>query len=107
MELYMSKREMTDLLAEAVRIGVEKGLENTGEAPKYVSQSRAYKLFCRSRVNNWVSDGLIVPKPNGNGKTSTVFYEYARLLELDASDRIIVRKAYISEKLLKQINGKS
>jgi hypothetical protein len=48
-------------------------------------------------VQNWVGDGLIVPRPNGNGRTSTVYYDYARLLELDASDRIVIRKAYVPE----------
>jgi hypothetical protein len=91
----MTKDEICALLAKAVEIGVKKGLETSGASPKYVSQNKAYKLFCRSRVCNWVNDGLIAGKPNGNGKTSTVYYEYARLLVLDASDRIVIRKAYI------------
>jgi hypothetical protein len=95
MEVYMSRGEVAELLAEAVRIGVEKALEAAGVSPRYISQNKAYKRFHRSRVLNWVNDGLIAGKPNGNGKTSTVFYDYAKLLELDASDRIVIRKAYI------------
>jgi hypothetical protein len=95
MELYISSGEITRLLSGAVEIGVRKGLEAAGELPRLISQNKAYKRFHESRVRNWVNDGLIVPKPNGNGKTSTVYYEYARLMELDASDRIVIRKAYV------------
>jgi hypothetical protein len=109
MELYMSRDEMTRLLANAVEIGVKKGLEATGTSPKLISQNKAYRRFRRSRVQNWVGDGLIVPRPNGNGRTSTVYYDYARLLELDASDRIVIRKAYVPEndKQLKNDNRKN
>jgi hypothetical protein len=88
---------MAELLSDAVAIGVQKGLEATGAAPKYISQNRAHKLFKRSRVRNWVNDGMIAGKPNGNGRCSTVFYEYAKLLELDASDRIFIRKIYVPD----------
>jgi hypothetical protein len=55
----------------------------------------SHEAFKRTRVKNRVSDGLISGKPNGNGKTSTVYYEYSKLLELDASEEIKIRKPYI------------
>jgi hypothetical protein len=95
LELYMTRDEISALLSRAVEIGVERGLENAAAAPKLISQNKAYKIFKKSRVRNWVNDGLIAGKPNGNGRTSTVYFEYAKLMELDASDRIVIRKAYV------------
>jgi hypothetical protein len=94
LDFYCSKKEVLDLLSAVSKIGYEKGLIETGKAPKYISQNKAYRLFMKSRVRNWVNDGLISGKPNGNGRTSTVYYEYARLLELDASEVIRIRKPY-------------
>ncbi|MCL2652085.1 MAG: hypothetical protein FWD60_13820 [Candidatus Azobacteroides sp.] len=93
-ELIISRIEMIRLLSEAVLIGMQKEKESSGKKPKYVSQNTANKMFMRSRVKNWVNDGLISGKPNGNGKTSTVYFEYSKLMELDASDRIVIRKPY-------------
>jgi hypothetical protein len=97
LELYMTRDEISKLLSKAVAIGVEKGLEAAGSSPRLISQNKAHKLFRKSRVRNWVNDGLIAGKPNGNGRTSTVYFEYAKLMELDASDKIIIRKAYVPE----------
>jgi hypothetical protein len=94
MDFVISKIETIKILSEAFQIGFRKGLETTGNTPKYISQNKAYKMFQKSRVQNWVNDGLITGKPNGNGKTSTVFYEVSKLMELDMSDKIRIRKPY-------------
>jgi predicted ABC-type ATPase len=93
-EYRLSRPETIKLISEAYQTGFHKGLESAGLKKKYVSKNQAYKLFNKSRVNNWINDGLITMKPNGNGKTSTVFLEYAKLQELDSSDRIVIRKSY-------------
>ena len=92
MEYQISKLELTNILAIATQIGFQRGLESVGEAPRFVSQNKAYNRFLKSRVQTWVRNGWIKPTTNGNGKTSTVFYEYARLMELDASDKIVIHK---------------
>jgi hypothetical protein len=96
LDFYCTRRELLNLLKEATKIGYVKGMEDAGKAPKYISQNRAYKAFKKPRVQAWVNDGFILGKPNGNGRTSTVYYEYAKLLELDASEEIKIRKPYIS-----------
>jgi hypothetical protein len=96
MDLIISQKETIKLLSEAFKIGFQKASELTATSPKYISQNKAYARFTKSRVQNWIKDGLISGKPNGNGKTSTVFYEYAKLMELDASDKIVIRKPYIT-----------
>jgi hypothetical protein len=91
----LPKNELIKLISEGVSIGFQKGLEFSGKKSKYISQNQAHKLFVKSRVQNWVQDGMIKGKPNGNGKTSTIFYELSKLMELDASEKIKIRKPYI------------
>jgi len=91
-EFIISRKEVIKLISESVQIGFQKSMETVGKKPKYLSQRKAYALFKQPRVENWVKDGFISGKPNGNGKNSTVYYEYAKLMELDASDRIVIRK---------------
>jgi len=93
-EFLISRNEMIKLISECVQIGCERVLADLGKKPKYISQRKAYELFTQSRVKNWVNDEFISPKPNGNGKNSTIYYEYTRLMVLDASDRIVIRKSY-------------
>jgi hypothetical protein len=95
LDFYCTKGEIIDLLAKVSEVWYNKGKIDAG-APKYISQNKAYRHFEKSRVKAWVSDGLISGKPNGNGKTSTIHYDYARLLELDASEEIKIRKPYIA-----------
>jgi hypothetical protein len=96
MDYVITPREMEKLLAAGFLAGFQKCLEELGQKPRYISQNKAYREFKKIRVQNWVEDGLIKPKPNGGGRTSTIQYEYSRLLELDTSDTIVIRKAYIS-----------
>ena len=98
-ELRISRDEMVKLLSESFQIGFKKAMELSQNKKKRfldkdISQNRAHELFTRSRVENWVRDGLILGVKNGNGKNSTVFYEYAKLMELDASKKIVIRKPY-------------
>ena len=94
MDFIISNIELEKIIAKSTEIGFQRGLETVGAAPRFVSQNYAYKRFLKARVKNWVENNLIKPAPNGNGKTSTVYYEYAKLLELEASNTIIIRKAY-------------
>ena len=96
MDYIVQKRELQNLIASAVQIGFQRGLESAGKKPRFISQNKAYQQFLKSRVQTWVKDGRILPTTNGNGKTSTVYYEYTKLLEIDTSDQIIIHKPYIS-----------
>jgi hypothetical protein len=93
-EYYCTRKEMYDLLSAASKIGYIKGLTDVMKIPKYISQNKANTLFKKSRVKNWVNDGLITPKYGENGKTSTIFFDYAELQALDMSDAIKIRKPY-------------
>ena len=95
MEYQITSQEVAKLIATGCEVGFQRCMELVGERPRFISQSKAYKRFTCARVRNWVADGLIKPKPNGNGKTSTIQYELLKLMELDASEKIIIRKPYI------------
>ena len=95
MEYYCTKKELRALLGAASKIGYIKGLTEAAVLPKYVSKKQAYTVFTSERVRQWVRDLLITPKPLGNGKTSKILYEYARLVELDAIEEIKIRKPYM------------
>ncbi len=99
METFQIRKvDLEFILQRANEMGRADMLFQSGNAPSVISQSRAYRQFVKSRVQNWVRDGRISPISNGNGKTSTVFYKLDELLKLDASDKVIIRKSYIQEK---------
>jgi hypothetical protein len=88
----ISDKEIQELIAIGTQIGIQRGLEFIGEKPRVISQNRAYRQFTQGRLKNWIKEGRISAMPNGNGKTSTKYYDYATLLALDQSDKIIIHK---------------
>jgi hypothetical protein len=100
-ELRISQLEVEKLLSKSFRIGYQEAMAEAGERPKYISQNRAYRTYGKSRVQNWVAAGLLAVKPNGNGKTSTKQYEQTRLMTLDASNAIVIRKPWSPQTPLK------
>ena len=93
MDYIITPNETEKLLSRAFAIGFQRGLETAGAAPQYVSQNAAFKRYGKGRVLGWVESGQLIRKPSGGGKTSTVFYEAARLQQLDAANCIVIRKA--------------
>ena len=89
---YATETEMEKLISAGVEIGIQKALEAVGEKPKHISQNKAWKVYGKCRVQGWVAAGLIEKKPGGGGRTSTILYETARLMELDARNAIVIRK---------------
>ena len=97
-QLYQIHRyEIVEMLNEAMNIGFRKGLERSGSVCKYMSKNKAYKYFTRERVDGWINGGMITPKYNGNGKTSTILLDVSELMILDASKNIVIRKGYESK----------
>jgi hypothetical protein len=92
LEYYSTRKEIEELLSCASKIGYIKGLGDAGKISKYISRNRAYKVFTPARIRRWVNEGLLLPKYSGKGKTSTIYYEYLKILELDMSDEIKIRK---------------
>jgi len=97
MDYLLTPHEAEKLLSRAFQVGFQRGLETSGKASKYMSQNKAWKMYGRGRVQGWVEAGLLQRKPAGNGKTSTVHYETAKLMELDTANVIVIRKSYTKE----------
>jgi hypothetical protein len=95
LDFYCTHKEMRDLLASAIEIGVQEGAKLLGKPPKAISQREAQKLFGHARVKTWITDALIAPKTLGNGKNSKKMFDYSELLKLSVSEKIKIRKPYI------------
>lgn len=96
-DYVISAAELDRLLSRAVEIGVQRGYAAIGQTKESLSQNKAFQIYGKARVKNWVDAGLITPSKGGNGKTSTVYYSAARLMELKASNEIVIRKIYEHE----------
>jgi len=96
MDFVISNIMLEKLIAQGVEIGFQKGLESIGGMEKYWSQNKAYNRFGRNNIINWVRDGRYKPMVGGNGRNSTKLYDYSKLLELEAANTIVIRKAYVS-----------
>jgi hypothetical protein len=92
-KLSMPPEELGKLISKAVEIGIQKGQEMTADRSKYMSQNKAFRLYGKGRVRKWVDAGLIAPRTGGNGRNSTIYYETATLMIIDASNRISVQKS--------------
>ena len=94
MEYLLSKTEIDQLLANEREITIVKTLALLGIKTDRVSQNKAEKIVGgRVKLANAVKEGRIKAISNGNGKTSTVLYDYARLIEIRNSEKIIIHKS--------------
>ena len=93
MDFIIAYQEVEKILSFGVEIGYQRAMEDTGVKSQYMSQNKAWKRYKRCRITGWVEAGLLQRKTGGNGKGSTVFYETARLMTLDAANAIVIRKS--------------
>ena len=98
MDYVLSKTELDRLLATEREVTIIKTLALLGIKTDRVSQNKAEKIVGgKAKLANAVKEGRITPIPNGNGKTSTVLYDYARLIEIRNSEKIYIHKAVVSD----------
>ena len=57
----MKAPELARLLLEAVTDGTAKVLSETGIQQARISKAGAYRLFGRSQVDRWITEGLFKP----------------------------------------------
>jgi hypothetical protein len=97
--LQISRSELDRILRGVVATTVAETLGSLGQIPARVSKSKAANILgSRTILEKFIANGDIKPyKPftkgkKGNeekGKTSTVMFDYARLIELKNLDRQI------------------
>ncbi len=92
MDYIIATDEVEKILSRAFEIGFQRGIEATDGRLRLISQRKAYAAFGTSRVIGWVEAGKLKRKPGGNGKNSTVYYEVAELMKLEAANTIVIRK---------------
>ncbi|MDR0266041.1 MAG: hypothetical protein LBJ04_22700 [Sphingobacterium sp.] len=51
--------ELAILLREAARLGASEALIQAGLSESHISKSKAYKLYGRTKVDKWISSGLV------------------------------------------------
>ena len=102
LDFYCSKVELRNLLTETRKLGYKEGLREGKGKSKYISQNAARKELGASRLKHWMNDGIISFKTNGEGKNSRKYFEYSKLLELDSSEKIKIRKVYLKSKISPQ-----
>ena len=98
-ELRISNDNLSKLLQRFEEIGYQRCREDYCIAPRYISLNKAYVRFGKTTVNNWMKEGKIEYQTEGNGKNSTKKLELSKLLLLEASKTIVIRKPYISKKV--------
>jgi len=93
MDVVLSIEAIQSLISNAVQIGFQKAMETASVLPKDTSRNKAWKRYGRMRIDRWEAAGLLHGRKLGDGKTSTIYYNTARLMELDAADIMVVGKS--------------
>lgn len=55
----MKLKEFSELLRTAVETGVGKTLSKTAVLPETMTKAEAYRLYGRSQVDRWITEGLL------------------------------------------------
>lgn len=69
--IKMEPDQLRRMLADAMEMGVNKTLIETGVIKQHVSRSEAYRRYGRKTVDRWIADRIIKPKKS-EGRTSTI-----------------------------------
>jgi hypothetical protein len=59
--MIMNHAELTRIFLEAVTGGTAKAISETSIQSVLVSKAEAYRLYGRSQVDRWISEGLFKP----------------------------------------------
>lgn len=93
MEVTLQLFELKNLLTDAVELGAKKALIDAGISRPTISQTQAYELYGRARVDKWVKNRWIKRCKQGNNTSSVTFDS----LELQILDKTKQRARYFLE----------
>jgi hypothetical protein len=83
-----------ELLTDAVELGSKRTLISVGMDRPTISQSRAYDLYGRARVNRWVKDKLVKKHKQGKNTSGVTF----DAMELEILDKTTIRyRKFVSD----------
>jgi hypothetical protein len=87
----MTLKEFSFLLKDAVIDGTNKALIESGQIPDTLTKAQAFRLFGRSNVERWISEGLVNPiKQRGNSSK-----KFIDRLKLESVARSSNRTTYL------------
>ncbi|MBT2560109.1 hypothetical protein J7E50_02590 [Pedobacter sp. ISL-68] len=84
----MKLKELIPLLKNAASDGAQKALSQNGVLSQYLTKAQAYRLYGRSDVDRWISEGLI-NMATQDGKPIKKCIEYQQLEAVAASSNRI------------------
>lgn len=70
MDIDISVFQLKILLQSAAEMGAVLALAKTAKLKVYLKKSEAFKLYGRANVENWILEGLITPRKDGDHSAS-------------------------------------
>jgi hypothetical protein len=89
MSITLDKYQLMDIISEAVRLGVETALVQSGLLKPYLTQTTAYEMYGRKTVEKWIKEGRITAHKSGD-RNSKVQLDRLALQTLVKTDKLIV-----------------
>lgn len=66
MDLQISPHQLRFLLEQAAALGAQLALARMGKLKPYLNKAEAFRLYGRAAVENWIAEGLITPRKDGD-----------------------------------------
>lgn len=66
MNITLTSFQLQKLLSDASELGALQALAKVGTIKPYLKKSEAFRRFGRKNVEQWISQGLITPRKDGN-----------------------------------------
>lgn len=66
MDLLIAPHQLRFLIEQAAAMGAELALTRAGKLKPYLKKSEAFRLYGRANIENWVEEGLIAPRKDGD-----------------------------------------
>lgn len=66
MDLQIAPHQLRFLLEQAAAMGAQMALIEAGKLRPYLKKSEAFLLYGRAKVENWIEEGLITPRKDGD-----------------------------------------
>ncbi len=66
MNILLTPLQLQKLLVDASELGAVLALTKIGKIKPYLKKSEAFEKYGRKNVENWILNGLITPRKDGN-----------------------------------------
>lgn len=79
MVVHLTTLQLDSMLRRAAKVGAEAALVATGAKPEFISQRKAYSTYGEAKVDRWVAQCWVTPKPTGESSNSRIEYSVVEL----------------------------